>query len=114
MTLFSNKTPRTALRILGAILITLIVASLTRTAMWGGPFLVYKVRQPSIRSQCAAVHAGMSLKDVEDMIHSGAWPLQESLDGNQFVFANWEACQVDLDHETKIVKTAHVVSIGMQ
>lgn len=111
---FANKTAWTALRILAAILIMVVVSFLTRTAMWGGPFLLHKIWQPSIRSQCAAVHAGMSLNDVENIIHSRVWPLQESLTGNQFTFASWEACQVDLDPQTKIVKATHLVSMGIQ
>jgi hypothetical protein len=81
-------------------------ALIVRTVLWGGPSFLYNLRQPSISSQCGAIHAGMTLNEVETMVHSVASPPDESLTDNHFSFGSRDVCEVDLDPTTKHVTRA--------
>lgn len=96
---------RTIIRFILALLTILTVAVVVRTAIWGGPRMLYELRRPSTSSVCAVVHSGMTLIEVEDLVHSRNWPMQESLSANQFSFGAWDTCKVDLDPQThKVVR----------
>jgi hypothetical protein len=104
--------PKTV-RFVGAFLMTLVLAAFVRFALWGGPALLYAWRRPSISAECAAVRPGMTVAQIEDRIHSKAWPTDESVTSDNFSFGNWEICQVQLDHDTqRAVRTEMVVGPG--
>jgi hypothetical protein len=71
--------------------------------------LLYDLRQSSISSECAAVHSGMTFAQVEDLIHSKAWPTEESVTGNQFSFGRWDICQVEFDPSNEKVTRAQML-----
>lgn len=101
-------------RVFVAALLGLITAITVRTSMWAGPALYYRATRPSIRSECAAIRAGMTFSDVDTVIQSGTSPLDESLSTGGFAFSSYrETCQVDLDPAThKVLKTEIVDGPG--
>jgi hypothetical protein len=105
---------RSLFRIFVATLLGLTTAIAVRTAMWAGPSLFYRMSRPSIRSECAAIRAGMTFSDVDTVIHARSSPLDESLSIGGFAFSNYgEFCQVDLDPAThKVLKTEIVDGPG--
>jgi hypothetical protein len=105
---------RFLLRILVVTTLGVITAVVVRTAMWAGPALRYGVAQPSIRSECAGIHVGMTFSDVDAAIHSRTAPYDEALSINGFDFSRYpETCKVDLDPAThKVVKTEMVDGPG--
>ena len=104
----------TTIRFVAALLMMVLVAVVVRTVIWGGPALLYGVRQPSTSSQCAAVRPGMALNELEDLIHSRTWPMQESLTATQFSFGAWDTCQVELNPQTHQVVRAQMFQSPIQ
>jgi hypothetical protein len=82
--------------------------------MWSWPILLYRVRQSSIQSECAAVYAGMTLSEVEELVHSKAWPTEESFSKDVYSFGRWEVCQVEVEPLTKKVKRAQMFHGSVQ
>ena len=76
--------------------------------------LQYKLRQRSTKSECAAVHSGMMLAELQDLIHSRTWPMEESLSVNQVSFGDWEICQVDIDPRTNSVVRAKMLQASAE
>src|SRR5947207_11963531 len=84
------------------------VALLTREGVWTAPFVVYKLSPSAVRSQCASIHPGMTIRDVDNLIHRGRTPLEESLSSSELFFGDWNQCQVELTPDAKVV-SAHMV-----
>lgn len=97
-------------RFLAAAVLTIAVAVIVRVSIWGGPYILYAVRQPSISSQCAAIHAGMAFPEIEVLVHSKEWPTEERISTNQFSFSKWDTCQVDFDSVTGKVAAARMIA----
>ena len=95
--------PRFFGQVILGVLVGFSVATVLHIAMWSGPSLLYKIRQPSTRSECSAIHADMHLSDVERLIHSRGWPSEESITESQFTFGSWEVCMVQIDPAAKTV-----------
>ncbi len=86
-----------------------LIAVAVRTAVWGGPFLLYSARQPSIPSECGAIQNGISLPELERSIHSRGIPMEESITENALSFGRWETCRVELDPVSRKVIRAEIV-----
>ena len=87
----------------------LLVALFVRTAIVGLPFISYRLRQRSIQSDCTRVRPGMSLTEVQLLIHASAPPTQEWMVGDKFSFGRWETCEVKLNLATSTVESAHMI-----
>jgi hypothetical protein len=91
---------RTIIQSLAALLTTLTLAVVVHSLMWGIPALRYKLNAPSTDSECASVHSGMTQTELEELVHSRTWPMEESLSETEFSFGGGEICQVELDPQT--------------
>ena len=97
------------MRVFAAVLVMLATAVIVHAAIWGGPALWYKLRQPSVRSECDAVHSGMTLAELDNLVHAKGAPTDESLVGNHLSFGQWDSCDVELDPSTMKVTQVRVV-----
>jgi hypothetical protein len=95
--------------VFGAVLVTFAAAAVVRTAIWGGPALLYHLRARPISSECAAIRAGMTFDEMEARVHSRTWPTDEFLSANRFSFGRWETCEVELDPNTRNVLRAQML-----
>ena len=96
------------IQVLVSFFLVVIVAIAVRAAMWNSPAAVYKFRQTSVSSQCSAIKPGMTLTDVEKLIHSQSTPMDEGLISNRLVFGNWDMCEVELDSSGQKVTQAYM------
>lgn len=85
------------------------VAFATHAIVWSAPFIRYKLRRPDVRSQCAAIHRGMTIQDVYNVMRRGRPPLDEFQGPTQISFGDWDQCQIDLAPNAEIVVNAHMV-----
>lgn len=97
------------IRFVAFVLTMFTFAAVVHAVIWGGPMLQYKFWQRSTKSECDAVHLGMTLAELQDRIHSRTWPMEESLSVNQFSFGDWEICQVEIDPRTSNVVRAKML-----
>ncbi len=86
-----------------ALAIMIAVAFVVRTVAFLGPSIMYEVRQPSVQSQCEAIHAGTPVEDVTAYVHRRGPPLEESIGPNQLSFGDWDQCQVELSSDHKVI-----------
>jgi hypothetical protein len=85
-----------AVRTILLLLVAFATAVAVRTAMWSGPILIFAVSRPSVRSECAAVRAGMTFSEVNNLFHA-AEPSIEAIIGTHLQFTAKDVCDVQLD-----------------
>ena len=85
----------------------LVVAFTAYLLFWLTPALVYRVRRPNIRRECAALSIGMSRDEVIARFRRGAPPATENITGSGLSFGS-ESCLVDFDPNTQRLTRAHM------
>ena len=78
----------------------LVIASLSaitvHTAIWAGPRFVDRVHHGSIKPACAQVRVGMTVAEVQQLLHSSSL-YSAAINGTQMQFLARGVCEVQLD-----------------
>jgi len=105
---------RFTIRLLTTVILVLATASMVRVVIWAGPALYAGATQPSMRSECAMMHIGLTLSEADTLIHSRRAPQDEAFTPNGFVVSGYRGtCQIDLDPTThKVIQATMSDGVG--
>jgi hypothetical protein len=104
-----NRTVQITLLVVAIVIWIILAIAGTSVIVYGGPYLFYSARSPSLKQECGEIRPGMNIQQVLAITSRHTEPFDEGFMGQEIYFSRRDAtCHVELDPTTLKVKRTYV------